>query len=73
MKLSQILDKKTLTPEAIANKHKVSIDVILSQLEKGIKVEMEHTSKESVAREIALDHLMELPDYYTKLAKVEKE
>lgn len=73
MKLSQILDKKTMSPEAIANKHNVSLDVILDQLEKGIEVEKEHTSSEKVAREIALDHLMELPDYYTRLAKVEND
>ena len=33
----------------------------------------EHTSSDSVAREIALDHLMELPDYYTKLEKMENK
>ena len=42
------------------------------ELKKGIKVEMEHTSKRSVAKEIALDHLGERLDYYTKLSKVEK-
>lgn len=66
------LDKKTLTPEQIAKKHKVDVSVIMSQLKDGIEVEMEHTSDRKVAREIALDHLGELPDYYTKLKKVEK-
>ena len=41
------------------------------QLEKGIKVEMEHTSHIKVAREIALDHLSEDLHYYKKLAKIE--
>jgi hypothetical protein len=42
------------------------------QLEKGIKIEMEHTSDESIAREIAMDHLWEDPKYYGKLEKIEE-
>ena len=33
---------------------------------------MEHTDDPDLAREIAMDHLTEDPDYYTKLEKVEK-
>ena len=43
------------------------------QLEMGIKVEMEHTSNPVISRKIALDHLAEIPDYYTRLDKMEKE
>ena len=43
------------------------------QLEMGIKVEMEHTSCPTISRKIALDHLVEIPDYYTRLDKMEKE
>lgn len=43
------------------------------QLEMGIKVEMEHTSNKLISRKIALDHLAEIPDYYTRLDKMEKE
>lgn len=43
-----------------------------SQLKKGIEVEKEHTKKKDVARQIATDHLRELPDYYTRLSKTEK-
>lgn len=43
------------------------------QLEMGIKVEYEHTPDKDVARKIALDHLTELKDYYTRLEKMEKE
>jgi hypothetical protein len=43
------------------------------QLEMGIKVEMEHTTDPLISRKIALDHLEEIPDYYTRLAKMEKE
>lgn len=41
------------------------------QLEKGIKVELEHTSDKSIAKEIAMDHLFEDPKYYDKLEKIE--
>jgi len=43
------------------------------ELEMGIKVEKEHTDDEDVARKIALDHLTEIPDYYTRLKKMEDE
>ena len=33
----------------------------------GVQVEMEHTNDEKIATEIALDHLTEDPQYYTKL------
>ena len=49
---------------------KVPIDK--GQLEKGIKVEMEHTSNELVAQRIALDHLTEIVDYYNRLEKMEE-
>lgn len=65
------LDVKTLEPTAIAAKHNVSVKTILDQLRKGIKVELEHTSDADVAKEIALDHLAEFPDYYDRLERVE--
>jgi hypothetical protein len=73
MKLFEIkgLDVKTYTPDQLAKKHKVSVEQIQKQLSKGIKVEKEHTSDERIAREIALDHLSELPDYYDRLQKAE--
>lgn len=43
------------------------------ELEMGDKVELEHTKSPIIARRIALDHLAELPDYYTRLAKMEGE
>jgi len=58
--------------EDIADKHGVSQKVIQDQLKKGIKVEMEHTNSKNQAEEIALDHLVEMPDYYDKLEKIEK-
>ena len=55
--------------EALAKKHDVTVDALKKQLEMGIKVEHEHTEDEDKARRIALDHLDEKPDYYTKLKK----
>jgi hypothetical protein len=43
------------------------------ELEMGMKVEMEHTTITVLARKIALDHLVEIPDYYTRLKKMEAE
>lgn len=59
--------------EDVANKHKVSIKQIQDQLDKGTKVEMEHTKDQTLAKKIAMDHLWEVPDYYTKLQKIEKK
>lgn len=42
------------------------------ELAKGVKMEMEHTDSPRIALEIAKDHLSELPDYYTRLEKMEK-
>jgi hypothetical protein len=56
-----------LTLKDIAKKHGVSIEKIEAQLIKGIKVEKDHTNDESKAKEIAMDHLTEYPDYYDKL------
>lgn len=54
-----------------ADKKKPS-DFDKQQLKVGTRVEMEHTSDRAVAREIAMDHLTESPDYYRALAKMEK-
>jgi len=42
-----------------------------SELARGIAVEMEHTSDPVIAERIARDHLAELPDYYTRLVRME--
>tara|TARA_R110000850_G_scaffold255716_1_gene381592 strand:+ start:571 stop:1674 length:1104 start_codon:yes stop_codon:yes gene_type:complete len=65
------LDVKTPTPTAIAKKHDVDLSMIQQQLKKGVKVEMEHTPDKYTAMEIALDHLAEMPDYYSKLTDME--
>lgn len=63
--------KKNLTPEQVADKHGVSVESILKQLEVGIKIEKEHTTSIKLAKKIALQHLGEIPDYYSKLKKME--
>jgi hypothetical protein len=44
-----------------------------TQLNKGIKVEMEHTKDRVKAKEITMDHLFEDPKYYDKLSKIESK
>lgn len=48
-------------------------DADKKELEMGIKVEMEHTKNKAVAKRISLDHLAELPDYYSRLKKMESD
>ena len=48
-------------------------DVDAEELAKGIKVEMEHTDDPEEAKKIALQHLAELKDYYSRLEKIEKK
>jgi hypothetical protein len=43
------------------------------QLKMGIEVEKEHTNSDAISRRIALDHLSEIKDYYTRLDKMESE
>lgn len=70
-------DNKTL--KDIAKKHDKKgyydindfVSLLKKELEKGIKVEMEHTNNKKKAEEIAMDHLWEDPKYYTKLKKIE--
>lgn len=72
MKIRHLLDQPTGTVQSIAKKHGVSVDKIKQQLDIGIKVELEHTKHLDIAKEIALDHLGEFPDYYDRLARAEK-
>lgn len=48
-------------------------DVDPKELKIGIKIELEHTSVPALAKYIALAHLEELPDYYTKLQEMESK
>ena len=43
------------------------------QLRRGIQVEMEHTRDAEIAKRIAMDHLVEDPLYYVKLATIHSD
>lgn len=75
MRLDEIdlLGKQTASFNQIMKKHNVSYTDLVIQLGKGIKIEQEHTGDIALAREIALDHLDEFPDYYDRLDKAEKD
>ena len=57
--------------ESIAKKHRMDPSDIQKQLEMGIKIEHEHVTDKNTATDIALQHLDEIPDYYTRLKKME--
>ena len=63
---------KGLTIDEIARMHRYSPYLLRKNLADGIKTEMEHTEDEEIAQAIALDHIYEDPDYYKKLAIIEK-
>ena len=67
------IPKDAPSVESIAKKHKVSVEEIKKQLEMGMKIEAEHGNNPGTEKEIALDHLNEKPDYYTRLKKVEEQ
>ena len=57
--------------EQIAKKHRLDVSFVKKQLEMGIPIEHEHTKDKDLATDIALQHLDEIPDYYTRLKKME--
>ena len=63
---------KGMTLNDIAEKHGMSVDMLVAEFKKGIQTEMEHTTDREMAKEITMDHLFEDPKYYTKLATVEE-
>lgn len=67
------IGKQTPSAETIAKKHNKEVAEIQAQIDKGIKVEREHTNSDAEAHEIARDHLDEFPDYYDRLDKMEKK
>lgn len=56
----------------IAKKFDVDVSNIKKELKLGKEVETEHTKDKGMAKDIAMDHLSEIPDYYTMLKKFEK-
>jgi len=70
---SEQLNKHTPNVKELAKKFMTTSDTVHRQLARGVKVEFEHTNDIEVATEIAMDHLGEKLDYYTRLAKAENE
>jgi hypothetical protein len=60
---------KGMSLKDIEKKH--GVESLKDELEKGIETELEHTTSEEIAKEIAMDHLFEDPKYYTKIKKIE--
>lgn len=60
------------TIQDVATHHDVDLKELRKELNRGVRVEMEHTPHRNVAKEIALDHLFEDPKYYTKLKNIEE-
>ena len=65
--------KSHKTVEQIAKKHRLDVSFIQKQLDMGEPIEHEHTKDHELARDIALQHLDEIPDYYTRLKKMEAD
>ena len=65
--------KSHKTVEQIAKKHRLDVAFIQKQLKMGIPIEHEHTKDKDLATDIALQHLEEIPDYYTRLKKMEAD
>lgn len=65
--------KKTLSVHGLSKKHGVSTQMIQYKVKQGTQIELEHTDNKAMAREIAMDHITELLDYYDHLEKIENE
>jgi hypothetical protein len=61
---------KTLSD--VAKMHGMTSEELRPQYNKGTDHELEHTNNVIIAKRIALDHLVEFPDYYDRLDKIEK-
>jgi uncharacterized protein DUF5661 len=63
---------KDKIPGGMADKKAIT-DYDLAQLLEGIKSERDHTKDNLLALEMAMDHLEYIPDYYTRLSRMERE
>jgi len=61
--LTKLSKKKEKVPGGLGDGRPDS-DFDPKQLAKGIEIEVEHTKDKDLAKEIAKDHLTELPNYY---------
>jgi len=66
--------KEFMTVGLSVEKEITEDDVDPNELEMGIEVEVDkHTTNEEVAKKLAIDNLAKIPDYYTRLAKMEDD
>ena len=65
------MKKSVPTEQEIVKKHKVSLDYVIRQAEIGSTIEREHVTTHEEAYGIALQHIMEFPDYYKHLLPME--
>jgi hypothetical protein len=55
-----------LSIKDLVKKHKVSVEDIKKEIKIGVKIEKEHVGDDvNKAKEIAMDHISEFPDYYS--------
>lgn len=69
--VKKLFEFKDRIPGGLGDK-KVPSDFDKEQIQKGIKHELEHTDDPKLAREIAMDHLSEDPNYYDHLDDMEQ-
>ena len=67
-KLADVLEGGEAEEEGLTQQ-----DANAAELIKGIGIEKEHTDDLNAAKEIAMDHLAEIPDYYTRLIDMEEK
>jgi hypothetical protein len=63
--------KRVPTEQQIAKEHSVDIKYVIRQAEIGSTIEREHVTTHEEAYGIALQHIMEFPDYYKHLLPME--
>ncbi len=63
--------KKSSAESPLAHSNDSGEGLSPAAIRRGQKVEMEHTKNPSTARQIAIDHLREREDYYSRLAEAE--
>lgn len=72
-KIAKFFIKKFLMAGRAYTNGKSIDDFDKNELEMGIAIEMEHTKSPMLAARISIDHLTEIPDYYTRLTKMESD
>jgi len=71
--IEEVFDNENEILHELAELHGVSLEQIQREFKIGTEIEYEHTDNTIEAKKIALDHLKEFPDYYTRLIRMEFE